>query len=85
MFALSTTDTTTPGDVKSVLSCHFSRLSLSADVDEANYVFVRRKHVWKDTVRAFSKPSFDCHKSLSVIFVGEEAMDVGGPKREFST
>lgn len=58
-------------------------MSLSADIDEANRVIVRRKHIWKDTIRAFSKRSFDCQKSLSVTFVGEEAVDAGGPKREF--
>ena len=62
-------------------SNHFSQLSLFPDVDKANCVFVRCKHIWN--VRAFSKPSFDCCKYLSVIFVGEEAVDVGGPKREF--
>ena len=71
------------GDLKSVLCNHFAQLAIITDVDEANRIVVRRRHVWKDTLRAFSQPSFDCMKAIHVVFVGEEAADAGGPRREF--
>ena len=43
---------------------------------------MRRKHIWRYTLRAFSCSTFDCRKSVHVIFVGEEAADAGGPRRE---
>ena len=73
----------TSSDVKSVLVNHFSQLHLCTDADDANRVVVRRKHIWRDTLRAFSRSTFDCRKSVHVIFVGEEAADAGGPRREF--
>ena len=76
-------ETATSSDVKSVLKNHFSSLSLSTDIDMANRIVVRRKHIWKDTLRAFSRSSFDSQKAVNIIFVGEEAVDAGGPKREF--
>ena len=55
-----------------------SSLSLSTDIDAANRIVVCRKHIWKDTLSAFSRSSFN------IIFVGEEGADAGGgPKREF--
>ena len=66
-----------------MLQEHFSLFPISTDPDEANRVLVRRKHVWKDAIRALSKYSFDCHKSVQVTFVGEEAVDEGVPRREF--
>ena len=73
----------TSSDIKSVLEDHFSSLSLSTDIDAANCIVVRRKHIWNDTLRAFSRSSFDCQKAVNIIFVGEEGADAGGPKREF--
>ena len=34
-------------------------------------------------MRAFSKPTFNVSKTLKVIFMGESAVDDGGPRREF--
>ena len=73
----------TSSDIKSVLEDHFSSLSLSTDIDAANRIVVRRKHIWNDTLRAFSRSSFDCQKAVNIIFVGEEGADAGGPKHEF--
>ena len=47
------------------------------------FINVRRQHVWKDSLRHFARPSFDIHKEIRVSFVGEEAVDVGGPRREY--
>ena len=43
---------------------------------------VRRRHVFQDTLLAF-QTGFDLNKHISVTFVGEPAVDVGGPSREF--
>ena len=66
-----------------MLSNNFSQLPLSTDIDEANRVVIRRKHIWKDTLRAFSRSFFDYKRAIHVIFVGEEAADAGGPRRKF--
>lgn len=70
-------------EVGSVLRDHFSFFPICLDPDQANRVLIRRNHVWKDALRALSKCTFDCHKSVHVTFVGEEAVDEGGPSREF--
>ena len=44
---------------------------------------VRRKKIWKDTLRAFKQPRFTPRKWLKVEFIGEAAIDDGGPRREF--
>ncbi len=36
---------------------------------------IRRRHVFSDTLRAFSKPSFNVGKLLKVKFIGEVALD----------
>lgn len=36
-----------------------------------------------DALRQFTKTSFDVSKLLQVRFIGEEAVDEGGPRREF--
>ena len=67
-------------NVSSVLKENFSILM---DPEEANRLVIRHKHIWNDAIRALSKYSFDYHKSVQITFVGEEAVDEGGPKREF--
>ena len=53
------------------------------DPDQANRVTICRKHIWKDAVRAMSRSSFDPKRCIRVTFVGEEAVDDGGSRREF--
>ena len=50
--------------------------------DSPNRISVRHNHIWKDAIRAISKPGFNPNEH---IFVGEEAVDEGGPSREFYT
>ena len=42
---------------------------------------VRRKQLWKDTLRCINTPGFVCNRGLKIRFVGEEAVDAGGPLR----
>ena len=46
-------------------------------------IHVRRNFIFGDATRAFTKPSFDVSKMLKVHFIGEQAEDEGGPRREF--
>ena len=43
---------------------------------------IRRKHVWEDALHRF-KSGLDLNKYLKVTFLGEPAVDEGGPLREF--
>ena len=39
--------------------------------------------MWKDSLSAFSRSSFDPTVPLKVTFVGESGIDTGGPRREY--
>lgn len=46
---------------------------------------VRRKHLWVDFKQAHTKFKLDPSMPIRVVFLGEPAVDDGGPKREFFT
>jgi hypothetical protein len=56
---------------------------LSIHADDIQRINVRRSHLLQDAIAAFSRYTFDCTKSLKVRFIGEPAVDDGGPLREF--
>lgn len=56
---------------------------LSATSESITLICVRRKHLWEDSVLQFLKRSFDPRKPIRVVFHGEEAVDGGGPSREY--
>lgn len=62
---------------------HQSQAILSIDDEDVQRVHVRRSHLFSDSLRQFCRKSFDVTKMLQVRFVGEEAVDEGGPRREF--
>ena len=79
-------ESTTSETVSTLLKEHFSVSNpVSFDTDMANRISIRRNHIWKDAVRAISKPGFNPNRNVRVAFVGEEAVDEGGPSREFFT
>lgn len=51
--------------------------------DSTTCIQVRRKYIWKDSLRAFKQPGFTARKWLQIEFVGESAIDDGGPRREY--
>ena len=51
--------------------------------DSTTFLQVRRKHIWKDSLRAFKQRGFTPRKWLKIEFVGESAIDEGGPRREY--
>ena len=70
--------------VATLLDEHFSLYyPIVFDPDQANRVTIRHNHIWKDAVRAMSRSSFDPSLCTHMTFVGEEAVDDGGPYREF--
>lgn len=46
-------------------------------------ISVRRRKVWVDTYEIFDICKSDYNLPLNIQFTGEEAVDLGGPKREF--
>ena len=54
------------------------------DDDKGNTyrITVRRSEIWKDAIQSF-KRYFDVSKHLRIAFLGEPAVDDGGPRREF--
>ena len=42
---------------------------------------IRRREIWKDVLRCINTPNFVFNRGLKVRFVGEEAVDAGGPLR----
>lgn len=51
----------------------------------ASNLHIRRNHMWHDALRAITKPTFDPLLPVRVTFIGEPAVDDGGPRREFFT
>ena len=45
--------------------------------------YVRRKNMWKDYIDFRKKPWIKKESQITIVFVGEPAVDDGGPKREF--
>ena len=45
-------------------------------------ITIRRRHIFEDTLTAICH-GFDEKKHLKVTFIGEPAVDGGGPRREF--
>lgn len=62
---------------------HQLKVITGKDEEDLQPVNVRRKYIFQDGMRAFTKPSFDVTKMLKVRFISEQAQDLGGPRREF--
>ena len=72
------------GSVAALLDEHFSLYyPIVHDPDQANRITIRRNHIWRDAVHAMSRSSFDPSRCVQVTFIGEQAVDDGGPCREF--
>ena len=61
---------------------HHRRECLDADKSQTYRITIRRSEVWKDALRNFKRP-FDTSQHLRITFLGEPAVDDGGPRREF--
>ncbi len=67
---------------KHIILQHQSKVICGGEEDRQR-IHVRRSNLRSDTMRAFSRPTFNVSKLLKVIFVGEPSVDDGGPRREF--
>lgn len=56
--------------------------NLPIDKSDAQRIVVRRNHLWEDTLKRF-QAGLNFRKYIRVLFVGEPAVDDGGPLREF--
>lgn len=65
-----------------VLAEHRKKL-LHTDQTKTHQITVRRTVLWQDALKCF-KRKFDPKSHLRVTFLGEPAVDDGGPRREFS-
>lgn len=52
--------------------------------DAVQRIIVRRTNVWDDSLKQFGK-GLSYNKTLKVTFIGEPAVDSGGPRREYFT
>ena len=68
--------------IKHVIQQHQARVIKSRDDEDVQPIRIRRSHVFVDALQQFSKKSLDVEKMLRVHFIGEEAVDAGGPQRE---
>ena len=67
-------------EVQHVLKQHANR---AVDKTNNQRVNVRRRELLQDAFRQFKRTSFDVTKMLRITFLGESAVDGGGPCREF--
>ena len=75
---------TTKKTVKDILKNHSDNTVYVPFLQEDRQTLtVRRRHIWADTKRALSRPSFNDKIGLNFVFVGEPALDAGGPLREY--
>ena len=69
-----------PDEMKVVLENHrHCHLKYSQGIQHVN---VRRSNLFEDCITAFARHSFEPTFSLKVRFIGEPAVDVGGPRQE---
>ena len=64
-----------------VLEEHFARYISQVEAGQEQLIPIRRQQLWKDVLRCISAPTFVHDYGLRVQFVGEEAVDAGGPLR----
>ena len=77
----STSTCTTSGNVEEILQRFISdNLETAGDI---NHIIILRKSILQSTLAAIQRKSFTFHNPIAVSFSGEDAVDVGGPKREF--
>ena len=60
-----------------------AHINISEDFDARQSIAIRRREVWKDTLRAMRNPYFDFESGFNVTFISESAVDEGGPFREY--
>ena len=74
-------DNATNPSLAKVLNLHRDQY-LHQDKSKVYRITVRRAHIWQDALKCFER-KFDVRSYIRVTFLGEPAVDDGGPRREF--
>ena len=64
-----------------VLKEHVAQNVFHAEIGDEQLVPVRRQELWRDVLRCINAPGFVQDRGLRIRFLGEEAVDAGGPLR----
>ena len=70
------------GNIKQLLLSHTSKV-LTDDSDKMQRLTIRRNYIFADTLSILRRPGFHFNWNVHITFVGEPAVDAGGPCREF--
>lgn len=68
--------------VAKLLMDHCKVHMITGDVQAVEKITIRRSHIWGDTLRAWRR-QLDLRKRIKVTYLGEPAVDNGGPRHEF--
>ena len=68
---------------KHIMQQHQKVIVPALTEEDMQHIHIRRNRLFADSLRAFSRPTFNVSKMLKVTFIGESAVDDGGPRREF--
>lgn len=68
-------------EIQEILREH--RSAVLRRTDGIQRINVRRSQLLNDSLAAFSRPTFDPSCNLKIRFIGEPAVDEGGPMREY--
>lgn len=83
LYIFSTDNPFDPVSTKHLLVQHQQSIMIGLNEDDYQRINVRRAYLFKDAFKQFSKISFNVYKRFRVVFIGEQAVDEGGPRREF--
>ena len=73
------------GDMSQKLKEVLKTLQQNVDSSKKTRISIRRKSMFQDYIEARKKKWFNSAQTLKVTFIGEPAIDDGGPLREFFT
>lgn len=73
------------GDMSQKLKEVLKTLQQNVDSSKKTRISIRRKSMFQDYIEARKKKWFNSRQTLKVTFIGEPAIDDGGPLREFFT
>ena len=63
-----------------ILIQHQEKVIVATNEENFQRIHIRRKTLYTDALRAFSRSSFNPSRMRSVTFIGEAAIDDGGPR-----
>lgn len=61
------------------------RRAVQIDEDQFFRIYILCSDLWKTSLAAFKRPTFDVTRKIKVVFVGEPCEDDGGPLQEMFT